>query len=90
MMHDEESEHLLRQIRNYKMKKPNFNNDELLKMAPPMTRKCYNSIEMVYKEVLTETYWKLEYDQMRANDPNVCKVVPRGMTTQALKIITLE
>jgi len=45
---------------------------------------------MIYKEILTTEYWRIEYDKMRANDPHVCKVVPRNFTSQALKIITLD
>ena len=59
-------------------------------MTPSITKKCYSSIEAIYKEFLTEDYWQLEYDRMRANDPYVCTQPPRGFTTQALKILTLE
>jgi len=55
-----------------------------------MTKKCYNSIEMIYKEVLTEAYWKKEYDAMRKDDPYTQKVVPKNHTQHALKIFTLE
>jgi len=55
-----------------------------------MTKKCYNSIEMVYKEVLTEAYWKKEYDAMRKDDPYTQKVVSKNYTQHALKIFTLE
>lgn len=55
-----------------------------------MIRKCYNSIEMVYKEVLTEAYWKREYALMRMNDPYVVKQIPKGHSVHALKIFTLE
>lgn len=72
------------------MKRPGFVADELLKLTPVMTKKCYNVIEMVYKEILTEAYWRQEYDLMRLNDPNVCRTVPRGLTSQALKVMTLE
>ena len=59
-------------------------------MTPSMTKKCYASIEAIYKELLSENYWRIEYDKMRANDPYVCTQPPRGFTTQALKILTLE
>ena len=41
-------------------------------MTPSMTKKCYASIEAIYKELLSEDYWRIEYDKMRANDPYVC------------------
>jgi len=90
MMRDDETEFLFRLIRGYRFKKPNFSLEELTKMIPSMTRKCYNSIEMVYKEVLTLQYWRLEYDNMLKKDPYVCRVVPKGATVHALKIYTLE
>ena len=90
LIHEDEIEFLTKLIRNYKMKKPNFKVEELLKMVPAMSKKCYNSIEMIYKEVLTDEYWRHEYDLMRTNDPHVCKVVPRGFTSQSLQILTLE
>lgn len=77
-------------IRNYKVKKLGFRPDELLKLVPIMTKKCYNTIEMIYKEVLTERYWRIEYDKMRLNDPHVCTQIPRGHTSQALKVFTLD
>ena len=90
LMRDDEVEFLHRLIRGYRFKKPNFNLDELMRMIPSMTKKCYNSIEMVYKEILTEAYWRKEYEQMRLNDPYVCRIVPKGNTAHALKIFTLE
>ena len=39
-------------MKNFKMKKSVKQAEELFKMAPSMTRKCHNSIKMVYKEVL--------------------------------------
>ena len=68
----------------------NFKSDELLNIAPVMIKKCYSSIELIYKEILTENYWKDEYDKLRLHDPYVCTTVPRGFTSQALKVITLE
>ena len=61
-LRDEEAELMIKMIRGYRFKKPSFKLDELLRLLPSFTKKCYNSIEMVYKEVLTETYWKKEYD----------------------------
>lgn len=90
LMRDDETEFLFRMIRGYRFKKTSFNLEELMKMIPSMTRKCYNSIEMIYKEILTDAYWRLEHDAMRRNDPYVCKVVPKGATFHALKIYTLE
>ena len=45
---------------------------------------------MVYKEILTEAYWRKEYDQMRRDDPYVQRTIPKGHTQQAVKIFTLN
>lgn len=55
-------EYVTKLIRNYRGKKPNCAIDELLRLVPQMTRKCYNTIEMIYKEILTTEYWRIEYD----------------------------
>lgn len=89
-MRDEESEYLHKLIRGYRFKKASFKLDELVKMLPSMTRKCYSSIEMVYKELLTDSYYKKEYDYMRRNDPYLHKTIPKGLSVHALKIFTLE
>ena len=71
LIHEEECDFLFKLIRSYKVKKPGFKPDEILKLTPIMIKKCYNTIELIYKETLTDQYWRIEYDQMRANDPNV-------------------
>lgn len=91
LLHDDEAEFLSKLIKSYKSKKASHDRtNELLRMVPAMTKKCYTSIEVIHKEVLTENYWKLEYEKMRLNDPYIVTVVPRGFTTQALKVLTLE
>ena len=90
MIHDDEAEFVAKLIRSYKSKKPSFKTDELLRMVPSMTKKCYNSIELIYKEVLTDNYYRIEYEKMRLNDPYIVTTVPRGFTTQALKVFTLS
>lgn len=90
MIHDDEIDFLGKLIRNYKIKKGNVKVEELFKMVPSMVKKCYNSIEVAYKEMLSDEYWRIEYDQMKANDPHVVKNVPRGMTHHSLKILHLE
>ena len=62
LMNDEESDFLLKLIRNAKLKKNGIQVEDLLKMCPSMIRKCYNSIELIYKEVLTDIFWRVEYD----------------------------
>ena len=52
LIHDDEIDFLGKLIRNYKVKKGNIKAEELFKMVPSMIRKCYNSIETVYKETL--------------------------------------
>ena len=89
-MRDDEAEILQKMIKKYRMNKSGFKLDDLMKMVPIMVRKCYNSIEMVYKEVLTEAYWKVEYDQMRKKQIYTAKTFPKGLTEQALEIFTLE
>ena len=49
-------------------------------MCPSMIRKCYNSIEAIYKESLTEMYWRIEYEQMRMYDPYVHTKIYKGFT----------
>ena len=51
-------------------------------MTPSMIKKCYSSIEMVYKEILTENYCRIEYEAMRLNDPYVCTRIPKGFVSQ--------
>ena len=62
LMNDEEADFLFKLIRNAKLKKLGIQVEDLLKMCPSMIRKCYNSIETIYKEVLTDVYWKVEYE----------------------------
>lgn len=62
LISDHETEHLHKLIRGYRFKKSTFKIEDMVKVLPIMTKKCYSSIEMVYKEILTETYWKKEYD----------------------------
>ena len=64
--------------------------EELLNLVPSMTKRAYKSIETIYEEILSEGYWRIEYDSMRAKDPYTCTVIPRGLTKEALKIVTLE
>lgn len=52
----------MRMIRNYKVKKTTVAADEVLHIVPQMIKKCYNTIEMIYKEMLTNDYWRIEYD----------------------------
>ena len=87
---DDEQDYLLKLIKNYKLKRSGFKPEELLRMAPSMIKKSYCTIEAIYREILSEAYWRIEYDKMRVNDPYVCTQPPRGFTTQALKILTLE
>ena len=72
---------MLKLIRNYKMKRSGFKPEELLRIAPTMIKKSYGTIEAIYKEILTESYYKIEYDKMRVNDPYICSQPPRGFTT---------
>ena len=72
LLSDDEAELLYKLIRGYKGKRSSFKPEELLRMTPSMTKKCYASIEAIYKELLSEDYWRIEYDKMRANDPYVC------------------
>ena len=90
LLGNDEAEFLLRMIRGYKMRKAGFKIDDLLKTMPKMTRKCYNSIELAYQELLSESYWKIEYEAMKIDNPYICKEAPRGLPNTALKIITLE
>ena len=90
LLQEDEADLFSRLIRSYKSRRAGFKPDELLRMTPSITKKCYASIEALYKEFLTESYSHLEYDRMRANDPYVCTQPPRGFTTQALKVLTLE
>jgi len=62
LIHDDETEYLQKMTRSYRLKRPNFKPEELFKMTPIMIKKCYNTIEMIYKEILTEKYWRIEYD----------------------------
>ena len=55
-----------------------------------MIRKCYNSIETIYKEVLTDVFWRVEYDQMRMKDPHVHTRILKGFSLPCHKIFTLE
>lgn len=71
LMNDDESDFLFKLIRNAKLKKTGVQVEDLLRMCPSMIRKCYNSIEAIYKEVLTDYFWRVEYDQMRIKDPYI-------------------
>ena len=56
-----------------------------------MIKRAYNSIEAIYKEILSENYWQLEFESMKAADPYTCKELPRaGLPRDAMKIFTLE
>ena len=72
LLQDDESDFLLKLIRNYRSKRTGFKPEELMRITPQMTKKCYNSIELIYKEMLTENYWREEYDKMRVTDPYIC------------------
>ena len=62
LIHEDEEDFLSRNCRSYMEKKVGFKPEQLLKIAPAMIKKCYNTIEMIYKEILTESYWRVEYD----------------------------
>jgi hypothetical protein len=62
LIHEGEGEFLSELCRSYRQNKAGFKLDELLKIAPGMIKKCYNTIEIIYKEILTEAYWRIEYD----------------------------
>ena len=51
-------------------------------MVPSMTKKGYNSIKEIYQEILTDSYWEAEWDQMKQNDPYICKNVPRTLDSR--------
>ena len=61
-MQDDDAEVINKLCRSYRQKKHGFKQEELLKIAPVMIMKCYNTIEMIYREILTEAYWRIEYD----------------------------
>lgn len=50
---EDELDLLTKMIRNFKMKKPNFNQDELLALTPHMMKKCYETIKHYYRQILT-------------------------------------
>ena len=62
LINDEEADYMFKLIRNAKLKKTGIQVDDLLKMCPSMIRKCYNTIELIYKEILTEVFYRVEYE----------------------------
>ena len=82
LLTDDETDFLQKLLKSFRQKKSNKQNEQLLKMTPSMIKKCYSSIEMVYKEILTENYCRIEYEAMRLNDPYVCTRIPKGFVSQ--------
>ena len=43
-----------------------------------MMKRGYSTLEYIFKEILSEQYYKVEYDMMMVEDPFQVKKVPNG------------
>ena len=90
-LRDLESQYLHKQIRKFRSKKSEVGLEEFMKdVYPVMIAKCYSTIHMIYKEALTEVYWKREYDMMIKDELYVCKHAPKNAKKYTLEVNTLE
>lgn len=90
MILEDEAQYLNKLIRGYRFRKSWFKIEELVSVLPVMTQKCFHTIEMIYKEILTEAYWEIEYEHMVKNKLYQSTEVPFGYSVHATKIFTLE
>lgn len=67
----DEIDYFHRLIRNFKGKKPNFDPAHIMKASGPMIKKCYKTMEVIFRDTLTEKYWRIEYDNLMANNPYI-------------------
>ena len=89
-MQEDEIDFLLKAITGYKNRRQNSNGQDLLAMVPIMTKKCHETIRAIYQEILSETYWRVEWDKMKRFNLYEATDVPKGLPMQsALKILTL-
>ena len=62
MFKDDEIDTIQKQIRSFRVQKDMVKADELLDQVPRFTKRAYHTLEYIYKEILSEQYYKLEYD----------------------------
>jgi len=68
MMSEGELDFMQKLVKSFKSRKPNFNLEELISLAPTMINKAFETMKSILKEMLTDQYAHIELDQMYRED----------------------